>query len=134
MAKDDIKQQDWFEFDKLMEEFGRSLITNPSHNLDIEIKRHIYGPDSMTDAQHKKIIALFTNELGWGSYHAFKFMLRTCPDIINRLRQQALTETDLRELYKVIKKKEASKIINVLSAISKRRKLKNRMMEFIKFS
>lgn len=107
-----IKQQDWTEFDKLFSEQAK---------FQPDIKSAIKGFDSMSDAQHKMIVAIFTNELKWNAIDAFKFIVKILPDTKARLKAQHLIETDLREVYKVISKKEAIKLINILKSISRRR-------------
>lgn len=74
----------------------------------------------MSDSQHKMIIALFTNELDWQANNAFKFIIKVIPQIRSRLSARAIQETEIQTLYKKIKKKEASKLINILKSISRR--------------
>ncbi len=114
----EIKKQDWSDIDKLMESFGEILLKKPEENKNL--KQQLRGIDSMTDKQHCMIIALFTNELNWSAYSAFKFIVRLCPQVKQRLQSKSLLETDIRELYKVITKSDAIKIINVLKSIARR--------------
>lgn len=122
--KDKLKKQDWTEFDKLMESFGNPSVEVPERKSEIKVdfKSRLLGGDVMSDAQHKMIIALFTNELDWRADEAFKFVIKVIPQIRSRISASAIQETEIQTLYKKLKKKEASKLINILKSISERKK------------
>jgi hypothetical protein len=120
--KSELKKQDWSEFDKLMESFGNPTAELPERKIKDDLKSRLLGADVMSDAQHKMIIAIFTNELDWRADEAFKFILKVIPEIKIRLGARVIQETEIQTLYKKLKKKEASKLINILKSISGRRK------------
>lgn len=121
--KDKIKEQDWSEFDKVMYEFGNSPVNEfPEKEVKAEIKNKILGSEVMTDSQHRYIIALFTNELGWDANKAFRFTVKVIPELKPRLSKRIARETDIQGLYQELKKSEASKLINILKSISERKK------------
>lgn len=122
MPKAELKKQDWSEFDKLMESFGNPAVEEPEtkSEITVDLKSRLLGDDVMSDSQHKMIIALFTNELDWQANDAFKFIIKVIPQIRSRLSARAIQETEIQTLYKKIKKKEASKLINILKSISRR--------------
>lgn len=118
-----IKQQDWTEYDKLMEELGNSWEHElPEKKVKDEIKSRILGSDVMTDSQHRYIIALFAYELGWDANKAFRFTVKVIPELKPRLSKRIARETDIQGLYQELKKNEASKLINILKSISGREK------------
>lgn len=121
MADTKLKQQDWSDFDKLMEELGNTD-NLPEKKVKDVIKAKILGDDVMTDAQHRCIIALFTNRLEWDANRAFRFVVRVIPQIKPRLSKRIARETDIQGLYQELKKNEASKLINILKSISERKR------------
>lgn len=121
-AKPSVKKQDWSEFDRVMEEFGNFAVESPEKKIKDHLKSRILGGDAMTDSQHRMIIALFTNELNWRADEAFKFITKVVPQTRSRLSATAIKETEVQTLYKKLKKKEASKLINILKSISERKK------------
>ena len=124
--KASIKKQDWSDFDKLMEELGNSAIEAPERKTKDDIKSRILGSDVMTDAQHRMIIAIFVNELDWTAHDAFKFIIKVMPLLRSRLKKRVIQETDIQALYQELKKKEASKLINILKSITKRSHVKTK--------
>lgn len=116
---DKIKDQNWSEFDKMFEDLKAGFL-DPVGKPDI--KSTFRGEDVMTDAQHRMIIAVFTNELDWTAHDAFNFTLKIIPELRGRLKKRMLKETDIAGMYLQIKKKEASKLINIIKSISQRRK------------
>lgn len=120
--KKSVKQQDWSDFDKLMNDFGNSPDSLPEKKVKDEIKSRILGNEVMTDSQHRYIIALFTNELCWRADSAFRFILKVIPQLRGRLKARILRETDIQGLYQELKKNEASKLINILKSIARRKK------------
>lgn len=123
MSKDKIKQQDWSDFDQLLEDLGNAPEKDfQEKKMKDQIKSRILGGNVMTDSQHRYIIALFTNELNWSANHAFMFILKVIPQLRSRLKKRILIESDIQGLYKEISKSEASKLINILKSISERRR------------
>lgn len=118
MAETKLKTQDWSEFDELMKSFGNET---PDRPVKDALKSALMGEDTMTDSQHRYIIALFTNELGWTADKAFRFSVKVIPGLKPRLSKRIARETDIQGLYQVLEKNEASKLINILKSISKRR-------------
>lgn len=123
MSKDKLKQQDWSDFDQLLDDLGNTPGKDFQEKIvKDQIKSRILGSSVMTDSQHRFIIALFTNELNWSANSAFRFILKVIPQLRSRLKKRTLKETDIQGLYQEINKNEASKLINILKSISERRK------------
>lgn len=112
----------WDSFDKVMQDFGNSFDKEAPREMKDELKCKVLGREVMTDAQHRKIIALFTNELGWTANSAFLFTVKVLPALKQRLPKRVINETDIQGLYQALNKKEASKLIDILKSISKRKK------------
>lgn len=117
-----LKVQDWSVFDNILEELSNG---HEDKDIPLDIKEALKGSDVMTDKQHKCIVAIFTNELDWNPDVAFRFILKTIPDVRTRLKKRVLHEYDLSGLYQEIKKKEAIKLINVLRVVSRNNKNKS---------
>jgi hypothetical protein len=102
-----LKQQDWSDFDKLMEDFGNDFKNEmPERKIKVEIKSRILGNEA--------------NELGWTAHDAFKFIAKVMPQLRSRLNKRVTRETDIQALYRILNKKEASKLINILKSIRNR--------------
>lgn len=120
--KKSIKQQDFSDFDKLIEDFGNNAQAIPDKPVKDVIKSRIFGNEVMTDSQHRFIIALFTNELNWTARNAFNFILKVIPQLRSRLKARVIRETDIQAMYQELKKSEASKLINIIKSILRRKK------------
>ena len=116
-----IKVQDWTQFDNLLEQLADEG-SKSEKPLPADLKEAIYGDQVMTDKQHKYIVALLSIELEWEPETSFNFILKNTPGLKDRLKKRIKEEHDLTGLYQQVKKKEASKLINILKFMVGRKK------------
>ena len=117
MSQPKIKIQNWEEFDKIFEAPESLKSFEPK-----DVKKIFAKPNDVTDGQRKMIIAIFTNELGWDHEHSFNFVLKVIPGMKKRLSPETIDQKKLEFMYNKLTKKEASKLINIIKAISRRKK------------
>lgn len=81
----------------------------------------LFGTGSgMTDAQRKKIIKVARWEFKWDIQVTFSKIIEILPELRKRLTPWEIQNCKMVALYGAMNKKQADKVIKVLSAIEKR--------------